>query len=535
MNKLGFKNFRRFIDFPALGLGDINILVGANNSGKSTFVKAAMLVMNFLKNAKAEGDRNVRHEIMPHFDFDLPRVNIANFHRAVNRDHQNEPIMIAYSVGNVSFVITVSKEVTDGNVRNAGEESFGYVRILQITDHSLGVSMTFNFSEMQIVAEFEHRELSEMAESRNGLLYEKRNYLNLLKKDLEEAKSKKDVLKITDLSSKIRLYEKELEGLNDESDLYSGKETTNIPLPVMGINRQLLILSVIDAIIFDYTVISKDKQPINRVTELETMRRHDKDIKAFKASIAEVLDYDYEFIPARGIGQDAILKIGENKDTNSETVHEFYKIRNEKSVIGFMKKWMQKKDGFGIGKSFLIQSVEGEAYKVFISNDDKIKFNRSTREVENASLLSDMGRGSAQLMLMLMRLAVIINKAGGFSNSKDLSIKPHIVVMIEEPEQNVHPNWQSKLADFFVGLQKYGLQFIIETHSEYLIRRTQSLVKKLGAADAEKLQEVNPFCVFYFPDSDNAYKMQYRTDGKFSNKFGSGFFDEAYNQTLEIL
>ena len=39
-NKIGFSNFRKFADFPEINLGDITILVGGNNSGKSTLVKA---------------------------------------------------------------------------------------------------------------------------------------------------------------------------------------------------------------------------------------------------------------------------------------------------------------------------------------------------------------------------------------------------------------------------------------------------------------------------------------------------------------
>ena len=49
MNKIGFKNFRKFQDFPAIDLGDITILVGGNNAGKSTLVKAMLLMRDFLK------------------------------------------------------------------------------------------------------------------------------------------------------------------------------------------------------------------------------------------------------------------------------------------------------------------------------------------------------------------------------------------------------------------------------------------------------------------------------------------------------
>lgn len=39
MNQIGFKNFRKFKELQPQSLGDITILVGANNAGKSTLVK----------------------------------------------------------------------------------------------------------------------------------------------------------------------------------------------------------------------------------------------------------------------------------------------------------------------------------------------------------------------------------------------------------------------------------------------------------------------------------------------------------------
>ena len=56
-NSIGFKNFRRFQNFPEINLGDITILVGGNNAGKSTLVKAMLLMRDFLK-SRIEGVDN---------------------------------------------------------------------------------------------------------------------------------------------------------------------------------------------------------------------------------------------------------------------------------------------------------------------------------------------------------------------------------------------------------------------------------------------------------------------------------------------
>ena len=45
MRQIGFKNFRRFEDFPVIDINPITIFVGENNAGKSTVVKAMLSVL----------------------------------------------------------------------------------------------------------------------------------------------------------------------------------------------------------------------------------------------------------------------------------------------------------------------------------------------------------------------------------------------------------------------------------------------------------------------------------------------------------
>ena len=53
MKKIGFKNFRRFKELEPLELGEITLMVGKNNSGKSTLIKAILLVLDYLKNQQS--------------------------------------------------------------------------------------------------------------------------------------------------------------------------------------------------------------------------------------------------------------------------------------------------------------------------------------------------------------------------------------------------------------------------------------------------------------------------------------------------
>ena len=86
--------------------------------------------------------------------------------------------------------------------------------------------------------------------------------------------------------------------------------------------------------------------------------------------------------------------------------------------------------------------------------------------------------------------------------------------------------------DFYL---KYGCQSIIETHSEYMIRRTQLLVAN-GIKEGHFSLESNPLKVYYFPDKDGLpYDMLFNERGRFEHDFGPGFLDVSGKINLELL
>jgi hypothetical protein len=231
-----------------------------------------------------------------------------------------------------------------------------------------------------------------------------------------------------------------------------------------------------------------------------------------------------EYISAHAANQNTIYNTNDLNDYIAQTVHGFWreKIAPGDSEYEFVREWMQK---FEIGIDFKIDAlVPGEAYTVTIIE-------------ENGSVvpLADKGMGSIQMMILLFRIATIIFKKSQ-KRIDWMSCWMTSIIIIEEPEQNLHPKMQSYLADLFYYLAKYeSLRMLIETHSEYLIRKSQVLVAEEKYSDQEELDDNNPFWVYYLPSDDSApYEMKYRTDGKFSNEFGTGFFDTASNLAFEL-
>lgn len=194
----------------------------------------------------------------------------------------------------------------------------------------------------------------------------------------------------------------------------------------------------------------------------------------------------------------------------------------------FLQKWLKE---FGICKSIEVSNVEGA-----------IKIRLISEECPEGRPLADYGYGVTQLISLLLNIEIALNKA--YFYYTDIVGAPHYVspdmvlsrsrIIVEEPEVHLHPRLQSKLADMFRDATKYGARFIIETHSEYLVRRSQALVAEMGL-DEEGLKTNNPFKVYYFPEKGVPYDMEYLPSGRFAKKFGEGFFDESAKWHMEIL
>lgn len=182
---------------------------------------------------------------------------------------------------------------------------------------------------------------------------------------------------------------------------------------------------------------------------------------------------------------------------------------NKKTKAGlFLKKWM---NDFNIGDDFRIKSIEGVATKIEIF-EEEVWIN-----------LVDKGFGAGQIFSILLKIALCINDTKKDSKFR-FSYQRKQLIVIEEPEANLHPALQSKLANLFLdAYSKYDIKFIIETHSEYVIRKSQLLNFE------EKV-----FKLFYF-ENDGPYEMVYNEQGKFDRDFGAGFYDEAGSLTLKMI
>ncbi len=185
----------------------------------------------------------------------------------------------------------------------------------------------------------------------------------------------------------------------------------------------------------------------------------------------------------------------------------------QKHELGFINDWVEK---FDIADGVEFKRIEGIGSQLFLLKNDK------------RQSLTEQGTGIAQVLPIILTIALKFT-----SKNADTITEASKLLIIEEPETNLHPKSQSLLADLFKdAYEKYNIHFIIETHSEYLIRKLQYLV------GTDKIEH-DRIGIYYFNSPESKEKnlirrIKINKDGTLDGEFGTGFFDEADNLALAI-
>lgn len=510
MKTISFKNFRRFSEFPEFKFGDITILVGGNNAGKSTLVKALLLLIDNLKSVNISKDFNSTRlfsEMLP-FRFDangLHELKIGTYLRAITHNKEKERTSFSFSIGDKDeFEISFELEpITKGVEKDRKEElNTPLARMAKISIYDKYEQMVYinDYDKATMYISFlpvdgdDTQELEIMRASVSSLRYDLKNELD----PMERNDIKADIAKYTKL---IKLQEAQLRpGRRAQNFEFATADARNM---LTGTETHSALAQFIENFYLMFNAlpeeVSKDKSFKNYVS------KHSASIKRSAQRLDKAIsNLNIAYIKAHSISQRSQYLVDDKNDHMAQAIHALAKlnIRPGSKTDRFIKNWM---DEFEIGSNYSYPTSDGESYNFRITTFDGVEEN-----------LSDMGMGTNQLMMLLIRLATILHE------KKDSET---ITIIIEEPEQNLHPKIQSRLANLFYKLAtKNNCKFLIETHSEYLIRNTQVIVAKEKLVDR---YDNNPFKVYYFPNESIPYDMGFQKNGKFIEDFGPGFFDVA--------
>lgn len=528
MNKIGFKNFRRFQNFAPLEYKGITFLVGRNNAGKSTLVKALLLIDNYFKSGNIETlsfGNNV-----------LEDANIVTYGRAKNRKAIENFIFFTQSIENYIIELTVSGE---------DDKSFANVQSLKITDSINKLSFNFNLqSRFLTVIKERDTKVNNLTEKN---LLDLKTQLDETKNQLQNPDLKKTSKEYIELVSNLENLETKLKSFEEEKNADTSLNDILFTLDddfgdVQSLSEVVDSFLLHSIFLYDreFVGIQNGESASENFEDLRALKEYDPIFveSSFSHFMTLMKDFSVAYMGANPTKQSALFAIRDKNNALAQAIHEYKQLNilEGEEEHRFVIKWMQ---AFEVGSNFTISMHAGEAYEMKIVSS------------ETEIYLADKGMGSIQAMLLIMRIACIIRKIkeaeSKFSNSRIIEGKAikqdstnyrlvdKTTVIIEEPELNLHPALQSKLADLFLDVhQKFKIDFLIETHSEYVLRRSQVIV---AINEFEIAPNDNPFCVYYFPEEieDQPYKLEYNKDGSFNRNFGDGFFDEASSSTLELL
>ena len=532
IQQIGFKNFRRFENFPMMDLSKVNLLVGTNNSGKSTLVKGLILLLDNLKkmdNFTYYNGESSAPIVTPSFEFDSSLshdLHIGTFKNALYAGATQDVITFMMKIDDMLVEVDVhgdknSDETTSSVIRfRLNSEEQGLALTLDFIEHTMNLDVTSNETNKDEIGKLKQEKVLvvEQIDSIRRLLRSSKDPLEIADynqelKELQNTRSK--------LNSRIKTFEKE--------GIINSILSDKIPIQFTRSENSLYGIIKNTAYNASKTIGAKKVLTVENIFQSSLIGEYYDRIRSFVNRFENsIKGTSIEYIYAHAVSQKHILYEHDKNDYLAQTVHQFKKLKVQKgdpldrSIIESLKK-------FQIGDDYKITSFEGEAYIVEIH--DKLGWTN----------LANKGMGAIQLFTLELKLNMIyaLTKINNFINNLELELalvnENNVWVFIEEPEQNLHPDFQSKLTEEFKKMGENGICCMVETHSEYIIRKSQVLVAQEHYKDDDELRLHNPFAVFYFDKEKDVYPMIYCIDGVFENDFGTGFFDESGKLAFELM
>jgi predicted ATPase len=529
MEKFIINNFRLFDNNFEFETPPITILTGKNNSGKSSFIKALLLFDDYISSS---------NQIV--IDFTGNKLSKHKINSFDNAKNWNKGKYFSFTQ-KINNSVECSYQFVKYEKTNARLKKFQ----LNIINSTLFIKLDHIISsegDYKITYSKEIIDYATLAEKIKYLELEiRRNENDIKKRIADPSLEEKDGVKLSpDKTYKSVLkIEKNLQ-LNKDELKIKKDEIFNLIKNKVGTNHQFIINSeqskrrFVSKNLIDIVAINVIEDFSDRVAVNKVVKETNKEEKIKKPIFSPTPDYYFAVLSLFfEINSSKIHHLSPNRTKqerlyiknheNTEIETEIAKFEKTIHVTNFIQTWLEI---FQIGEDITIRNIEGIASMVLITENKKIVN------------LVDLGFGAGQILTILLKIANTINEISKektkirnirrFKNSRS-----HLII-IEEPESNLHPALQSHLAFLFIEVyKKYGIRFIIETHSEYFIRNLQLLI-----AENHDNFEKDEAIIYYMSNTKNEKRINKITineDGSLSDKFGQGFLDEATKTALKLI
>lgn len=535
MEKLTIKNFRNIDESLSIDLAPITILTGANNSGKSNLIKMLVVLNDYFAgedyfSLPFTGPNAGKHKI------DCYQNAIHDLNWASNKvlefSYDRNDYRIRFKFEPLIEISDQDKhsEIQKGKlaefeVINMKNDSRISLKLNKENDFDLSIDKSIVLSFITTFYEGKHK--NAIIDQREDQINEKMSEIRELMSaneglDVSDELHIKNIEKVNTLYRHIRDLKRDIEYLNgDEKDILSVKGTIKSVIKSNSLKKKgdRYIPFIITRSIQSYM---DQAQPAEN--EALSMKVWSFNSRKLSINITGFLSISTIHMSPDRSHQTRIHSTTSTDSDISEIFASVGKTPFMKDGVAdiFIKKWMDK---FNIGEEYRIRDIEG------IASAFEVRDKNGWRN------LVDKGFGSGQVLPIILQLGRYLGRRDFNESSKRFSESDYPPIFVfEEPEANLHPAFQSLLAEMFHEATKDRyIRIIIETHSEYLIRK----LKLLRAKKELKEDEVLIYYIYSegesrAQDQTRIEKIKILENGKLSHPFGPGFFDAADDIELEL-
>ena len=501
MNTITIKNFRSIVDSGDVPINRVNILLGKNSSGKSSFVRLFPMLKQTVNN-------RMRGPLLWFDEY----YDLGKFDTALSRHATDDKlIMLGFDIERTTtepscktdncidcayihmspnlFLDGMKKVKTQVYIDSHKDETYIKRIVVAFKKHKVEIEKNRDVEPLTIRIDNE-----QYFEDSMDWSYRKSTFLPrlLLISNSEIDKIQDQLNKM--LKSVPEVNEKyfnalyNIKSLHVDDLLHTWEKKSDNPIFSMLLKH-----------------IDSKHEDAKKILSYLVLVNLQKAIKFVDGMINSFFDNSYYIAPYRyNYG-----RYMRNKELSVETVDPIGKNLME-YILGMSadelkdyKRFM--KESFGA-----VFTVKGRDHKSIMVEKDG----------ENDNLV-DVGSGFSQILPVATLLWDIANRNGRYCGLPN-------TVTIEQPEIHLHPAMQREFADMIVkviGLSKKknnNLNIIIETHSPIILNRIGRLIRRRESYFSEK-----DISIYLFDKVDGATKItpsSYNEDGRISN-WPVGFLD----------
>lgn len=497
ISSISLSNYRKFEERSKFSIKPITVLVGPNSSGKSSVLESIMMMKDSIE-----------------------KNDLKTLDPTPKDKHYGSPDAIENkSTISREIKISVSAKIT-GEGPKVGIRRRHIGNIIDSTD-KIKIIFSFRKSKERIILEGIKIHVGEEEECISSISYGKKDKNGISTGLYGETKDREEIgkdslnifvnmkylIKKSKMGKSIyTIYNSTERGIFEESE-----NITYVSRQKNDKDRYISFSSMLGRRVSRTmkSVLKEDKKNRKKYTDIRENN------KIISDAIGGIYEYVISYVRSK-IEDESISNLTKLQAESKALYHRdnipriFDRLMKKCSQVDSVSS--QKVRDFNIGQEVYVDQIAGAGYSVKVSRDGE-KYP-----------LSALGKGAARMLPL-----TLLFSSRGLDTITDRSI-----FILQEPEANLHPNLQAKignlLAEATKGIDRSGFlsrrqlpSILVETHSEYLVRRLQALVAR-GEISTEDVvvHYLNP------PDVKNPKrKIRIEENGELSSPFGDGFFDQS--------